>query len=162
MVAALVLSVLVALMTAAAIEGLEATTLDFLAEGRDKHEHGILEHVNSEIDSLGKLPNNLLRQPSNGKGKVIDIHLGDDNVGPSRLQSVDEVKHEHPKLGRGEARASGDASGRNNESGVHAVDSDGSGESVRRKAEPEDGNGVAFDLRSLGKHPMWHSFEGFD
>ena len=61
--------------------GLGSNDLGLL--GRDKHEHGILEHVNSEIDSLGKLPNNLLGQPSNGKGKVIDIHLGDDNIGPS-------------------------------------------------------------------------------
>ena len=84
--------------------GLGSNDLGLL--GRDKHEHGILEHVDSEIDSLGELPNDFLGQASHGKGKVINIHFGDDNVGPSRLQSIDEVEHEHPKLGSGEAGAS--------------------------------------------------------
>ena len=78
------------------------------------------------------------------------------------MQRVDEVEHEYPELGSGKAGTGGDAPGRHNESGVHTIDPDGSGKSVGSEAEPEDGDGVTFDFRRLGKHPMWHSFAGFD
>ena len=109
--------------------------------GGDLHEHSLFKHVHGEVNSLGKLPDNFLRQTSDGQGEVVNVHLGDDDVGPSRLQSIDKVKHENSELGRSKARAGGDAPRRGDESGVNPIDADGASEPVRSEAKPRMGMG---------------------
>ena len=104
----------------------------------------------------------VLGQARDGEGEVVDVHLGDNDVSPSSLEGKDKVQHENPELRGGKARASRDAPGGHNESGVDPIHSNGAGEPVSRKAKLEEGNGVPFELGGFNEDPMGDGLEGLD
>ena len=54
--------------------------------------------VDCEVDGLGKLSDDFLRQASHRESEVVNVHFGDNDVGPAGLQSMDEVKQDDPEL----------------------------------------------------------------
>ena len=128
--------------------------------GGDLHEHGILEHMHRKVNGLGELPNHFLRKPRHRKREVVDVHLGNDDVGPSGLERIDEIKHKDPEFRSGEPRAGRDASGGDDGPGVDPVHTDGARKSVGRKAELQDDGRVSLELGGFDEHPVRDRLKG--
>ena len=53
--------------------------------GQNLHEQRIIKDVYREVNDLGQLPDHLLGQPRHRQCEVVNIHLGNDDVGPTGL-----------------------------------------------------------------------------